>query len=30
VITGELTDAALERCHELGLTLAAGLEAEVF
>src|SRR5262245_30903108 len=30
VVTGELTDEDLERCHELGLTLAAGLEAEVF
>ena len=30
VVTGELTDDDLERCHELGLTLAAGLEAEVF
>jgi len=27
---GELDDDALERCHELGLTLAAGLEAGVF
>jgi len=30
MITGELTDAALEQCHELGLTVAAGLEAGVF
>ena len=30
IVTGELTDDDLERCHELGLTLAAGLEAEVF
>jgi multimeric flavodoxin WrbA len=30
VVTGELTDEDLERCHELGLTLAAGLEAGVF
>ena len=30
LVVGELDDAALERCHELGLTLAAGLEAGVF
>jgi multimeric flavodoxin WrbA len=30
VVTGELSDEHLQRCHELGLTLAAGLEAEVF
>ena len=30
IVTGELTGDDLERCHELGLTLAAGLEAEVF
>ena len=30
IVTGELTDDDLEGCHELGLTLAAGLEAEVF
>ena len=30
VATGELSDEQLERCRELGLTLAAGLEAEVF
>jgi multimeric flavodoxin WrbA len=27
---GELTDDALEQCHDLGITLAAGLEAGVF
>jgi multimeric flavodoxin WrbA len=30
VATGALTDEHLERCRELGLTMAAGLEAEVF
>jgi multimeric flavodoxin WrbA len=30
VVTGDLTDAHLEQCHELGLTMAAGLDAEVF
>jgi len=30
LVVGALDDAALERCHELGLTLAAGLEAGVF
>jgi len=30
LVVGDLDDAALERCHELGLTLAAGLEAGVF
>jgi multimeric flavodoxin WrbA len=30
LVVGNLDDAALERCHELGLTLAAGLEAGVF
>jgi multimeric flavodoxin WrbA len=27
---GEIDDAATERCHELGITFAAGLEAGVF
>jgi hypothetical protein len=27
---GELTDDALERGYELGITIAAGLEAEIF
>ena len=30
VVTGELSDAHLERCTELGMTIAAGLEAGVF
>jgi len=30
VVVGDIDDAALERCHELGLTFAAGLEAGVF
>ena len=30
LVTGDLADADLERCHELGLTVAAGLEAGVF
>lgn len=30
LVVGELDDAALERCHELGITFAAGLEAGVF
>jgi multimeric flavodoxin WrbA len=30
VVTGELSDAHLEQCHELGMTIAAGLEAGVF
>jgi multimeric flavodoxin WrbA len=30
LVTGELADEHLERAHELGLTLAAGLEAGVF
>jgi multimeric flavodoxin WrbA len=30
VVTGDVDDAALERCTELGLTFAAGLEAGVF
>jgi multimeric flavodoxin WrbA len=30
LVTGDLHDADLERCHELGLTVAAGLEAGVF
>ncbi|MDQ1459145.1 MAG: hypothetical protein QOI08_629, partial [Actinomycetota bacterium] len=27
---GAIDDAAVERCHELGITFAAGLEAGVF
>jgi multimeric flavodoxin WrbA len=30
LVTGDLAEADLERCHELGLTVAAGLEAGVF
>ena len=30
LVTGETTDADLARCRELGITLAAGLEAGVF
>jgi multimeric flavodoxin WrbA len=30
VTVGDVDDAALARCHELGLTFAAGLEAGVF
>jgi multimeric flavodoxin WrbA len=30
LVVGELDDAALEQCHELGITFAAGLEAGVF
>jgi multimeric flavodoxin WrbA len=30
LVVGDLDDAALERCHELGITFAAGLEAGVF
>jgi multimeric flavodoxin WrbA len=30
VTVGELTDDALERGYELGITIAAGLEAEIF
>jgi len=30
LVVGELDDAARERCHELGITFAAGLEAGVF
>jgi hypothetical protein len=30
LVTGELTDAHLEQAHELGLTIAAGLEAGIF
>jgi multimeric flavodoxin WrbA len=30
LVAGEIADADLERCHELGLTVAAGLEAGVF
>ena len=30
VIAGDLQDEHLEAAHELGLTLAAGLEAEIF
>jgi multimeric flavodoxin WrbA len=30
LVVGDLDDAALERAHELGLTLAAGLDAGIF
>jgi multimeric flavodoxin WrbA len=30
VVTGAITDEDLARCHELGITMAAGLEAGVF
>jgi len=30
LVVGDLDDDALERCHELGITFAAGLEAGVF
>ncbi len=30
VVVGDLKDEHLEQCHELGLTLAAGLEAGMF
>ena len=30
LVTGDLAETDLERCHELGLTVAAGLEAGVF
>jgi multimeric flavodoxin WrbA len=30
LVTGDLHDADLERCRELGLTIAAGLEAGIF
>jgi multimeric flavodoxin WrbA len=30
IVVGDVDDAALERCTELGLTFAAGLEAGVF
>jgi multimeric flavodoxin WrbA len=30
LVVGNLDDAALEACHELGITFAAGLEAGVF
>ena len=30
LVVGDVDDAALERCHELGITFAAGLEAGVF
>jgi len=30
VVAGDIDDDALARCHELGLTFAAGLEAGVF
>jgi multimeric flavodoxin WrbA len=30
LVVGELDDDARERCHELGITFAAGLEAGVF
>ena len=30
VVAGDLADADLQRCHELGLTIAAGLDAGLF
>lgn len=30
VVTGDVTEDDLARCHELGITIAAGLEAGVF
>ena len=30
LVVGDLDDDALERCHEVGITFAAGLEAGVF
>jgi NAD(P)H-dependent FMN reductase len=30
LVVGDIDEAALERCHELGITFAAGLEAGVF
>ena len=30
LVVGNLDDAALEQCHELGMTFAAGLDAGVF
>ena len=30
LVVGAIDDAAVERCHELGITFAAGLEAGVF
>jgi multimeric flavodoxin WrbA len=30
LVVGDIDDPALERCHELGITFAAGLEAGVF
>ena len=30
LVVGDLDDAALERCHELGMTIAASLEAGLF
>ena len=30
LVVGDIDSAALERCHELGITFAAGLEAGVF
>jgi hypothetical protein len=30
LVVGDVDDRALERCHELGITFAAGLEAGVF
>jgi len=30
LVVGDVDDAATERCHELGITFAAGLEAGVF
>jgi multimeric flavodoxin WrbA len=30
VVVGDATDADLEHCHELGMTIAAGLEAGIY
>jgi len=30
LVVGEIDESALEQCHELGITFAAGLEAGVF
>ena len=30
LVVGDLDDTAIDRCHELGITFAAGLEAGVF
>jgi hypothetical protein len=30
LVVGDIDDDAIARCHELGITFAAGLEAGVF